>query len=444
MTESQASEFISTRLHRIAELAKQSPQMSFRSLNHYLTLDLLRLAYSQTRKSGAVGIDSQTAQEFAVNLEDNLRSLLERAKSGSYRAPAVRRTYILKGDGRSKRPLGIPTFGDKVLQRAVVMILEPIYEQDFLSCSYGYRKKHTPHQALESLRNSVMRMRGGWVLDVDVRKFFDTLDHRHLMEILRRRVSDGVILRLIGKWLNAGVLEDGELSYPEAGTPQGGVISPLLANIYLHDVLDVWFEQMVRPVMYGPVHLVRYADDFVMVFAREDDARRVWEVLPKRFEKYGLRLHPEKTRLLAFRRPSGRAGRSDPSGEHFAFLGFTHYWARSRRGFWVVKQKTAKDRLARAVRKVYEWCRLHRHWKIREQHSALCVKLRGHLGYYGITGNSRCLWRFRRAMEKAWFKWLNRRSQRPKSWAWFQRVLQRYPLPPAIAVHSDLRRPANP
>jgi group II intron reverse transcriptase/maturase len=235
--------------------------MVFTTLAHHIDVDWLREAYRRTRKDGARGVDGQTAADYASNLEDNLRSLLDRAKSGTYRAPPVRRVHIPKGDGKQTRPIGIPTFEDKVLQRAVAMILEAVYEQDFQDFSYGFRPGRSAHQALQALHKGLARMAGGWVLEVDIRKFFDTLDHEHLREILRRRVRDGVLLRLIGKWLNAGVLEGLELSYPESGTPQGGVISPLLANIYLHEVLDEWFVRDVKPRLNGPAFLVRYADD---------------------------------------------------------------------------------------------------------------------------------------------------------------------------------------
>jgi group II intron reverse transcriptase/maturase len=279
-----------------------------------------------------------------------------------------------------------------------------------------------------------------WVLEVDIRKFFDTLDHRHLRDLVQLRVRDGVILRLIGKWLQAGVLEEGVLTHPDAGTPQGGVISPLLANVYLHYVLDQWFHHEVLPRLRGRTFLIRYADDFVIGFTDEQDARRVMEVLPKRFAKYGLTIHPEKTRLIPFHRPRGgptppRTGRPGT----FDFLGFTHYWARSRRGYWVIKQKTASSRLTRAVQAISEWCRRNRHRPLAEQHRVLCQKLRGHFNYYGITGNSIRLARFRHEVTGLWCKWLRRRNDKPPPWSWFERLLGRYPLPPPTAIHSTCR-----
>ncbi len=438
-------ETVSTKQQRIVELAKQAPPMGFTSLAYFMDIDWLRQAYLRTRKDGAVGVDGQTAEGYAAHLEDNLQSLLNRAKSGTYRAPPVRRVHIPKGTGNETRPIGIPTFEDKVLQRAVVMLLEPIYEQDFLVGSYGFRPGRSAHQALEALRQQTTDMKGGWIVEVDVRKFFDTLVHSHLRAFLQQRVRDGVLLRLIGKWLQAGVLEDGTWTTTEAGSPQGGVISPVLANVYLHYVLDVWFEQEVKPRLRGRAFLIRYADDLVMGFACEEDARRVLEVLPKRFGKYGLTLHPTKTRLVRFGRPMGSptkggAGQGGKPGT-FEFLGFTHYWGRSWKGYWVVKRKTASSRLSRALARMAAWCRANRHRPVAEQHRTLWQKVRGHFAYFGITGNSEALRRFRHEVARIWRKWLSRRQRRgPLSWLRFTELLKRYPLPPAVVVHSVYRR----
>jgi group II intron reverse transcriptase/maturase len=445
------SETISTKRERIAMLARQGRKTAFTSLSHHIDMEWLREAYRLTRKNGAPGVDGQTAADYEEHLEENLRSLLERAKSGTYRAPPVRRVHIPKGSGTGEtRPIGIPGFEDKVLQRAVVMVLECIYEQDFRDCSYGFRPGRSAHQALEAFWEQTMSMGGGWVIEIDVRKFFDNLGHCQLTAILSQRVRDGVLTRLIGKWLNAGVMEDGVVTYPDAGSPQGGVVSPLLANVYLHEVLDTWFEDAVKPCLKGRAHLVRYADDAIMCFAREEDARRVMEVLPKRVGKYGLTLHPDKTRLVPFRppRPDERDG---PQGGcrplqpgSFDLLGFTHYWAKSRKGRWVIKRRTAKGRFHRACQRVAEWCRQARHQPIREQHRDLCRKLKGHYGYYGITGNSVAMKRFRYEVAGIWKEWLGRRSQRTRKWDWFHRLLERFPLPAPIAVHSILRHAAKP
>jgi group II intron reverse transcriptase/maturase len=419
------------------------PQAALTTLAHHIDEGLLLEAYRGTRKDGAVGVDGQTAEEYAERLGENLRDLLDRAKSGTYRAPPVRRVHIPKGDGRRTRPIGIPTFEDKVLQRAVTRVLEAVYEQDFRDCSYGFRPGRSAHQALEGLWKRLSVVGGGWVLELDIEDFFGGLDHQQLRGILRQRVQDGVLLRLIGKWLRAGVLEDGNLTYPEAGTPQGGVISPLLANVYLHEVLDTWFEDVVRPRMRGSAHLIRFADDAVMVFAREDDARRVMAVLPKRLAKYGLRLHPEKTRLVAFGRPRSRS-REDRPGT-FDFLGFTHYWGWSRRGRPIVRRKTARDRFTRALRVIDRWCRENRHLPLAEQQRVLGQKLRGHYAYYGITGNAPSLARFLWEVRGTWRRWLARRSNRARlPWERFVGIVQRYPLPPSRVVHSIYRSAARP
>ena len=443
---SQNPQGVSPKQQRIAQLAKQSPQMGFTSLAYLMDLDWLSEAYRRTRKDGAVGVDGQTSADYEQDLEGNLRSLLERAKSGSYFAPPVRRVHIDKaGSPGQTRPIGIPTLEDKVLQRAVVMLLEPIYEQDFHPGSYGFRPGRGAHQALEQLRKNAMDTDGGWVLEVDISKFFDTLDHAHLRQFVQHRVRDGVLLRLIGKWLNAGVMESGQVSYPEAGSPQGGVISPMLANVYLHYVLDTWFEQEVQPRLKGKAYLIRYADDFVIGFTEEADARRVMDVLPKRFGKYGLTVHPEKTRLVRFKRPSRQDDDSHGKPESFDLLGFTHYWGRSLRGNWVVKRKTSRKRLSRALRAINEWCRGNRHKPLAEQQNTLSQKIRGHCAYYGITGNSRALSRFRHWTVRLWRKWLSRRNrERTMTWERFENLLARYPLPQAIAVHSTYRPAANP
>lgn len=431
---------------RIAELAKQAPQMAFTSLAHHIDRSWLYDAYVQTRKSAAVGVDGQTAEDFCKNFIDNMESLLDRAKSGTYRAPPVKRVYIPKGTGKETRPIGIPTFEDKVLQRAVVMVLEAVYEQDFLDCSYGFRPGRSAHQALEALWQRTMSMGGGWILEVDIRKFFDTLDHAHLRELLQGRIRDGVLLRLIGKWLKAGVMEADSISYPSEGSPQGGVISPLLANVYLHYVLDEWFEQEVKPRLRGRAFLIRYADDFVMVFTHEEDARRVLEVLPKRFGKYGLSIHPDKTRLVAFRSPRGPSGpgtESEPGT--FDLLGFTHHWGRSRKGNWVVKRRTAGSRLRRAIKAIGQWCRRNRHEPIIVQHTTLGQKLRGYYGYYGLTGNAASLRRYYDAVVRSWRKWLSRRNAEGViSWAFLHRLLERFPLPRPQVVHSIYRPVAKP
>jgi RNA-directed DNA polymerase len=390
-----------TKRHWIVELARKKPGEVLFSLHHVIDFEWMREAYWLTRKDGATGIDGMTAQEYEANLEANLKDLRERIISGRYKAPPVRRAYIPKADG-SQRPLGIPTFEDKVAQRAIAMVLEAVYEQDFLSCSYGFRPGRSAHQALRQLSGATMVRRQYWVLDVDIRKYFDSIPHRELRAILDQRVTDGVIRRMIGKWLKAGVLEDGLTHYATEGTPQGGVISPILSNIFLHHVLDVWFENEVRPRLSGDATLVRFADDFVMTFETPHDAKRVLEVLGKRLGRYGLTLHPDKTRFIDFR-PQRRGGtHADCKDPPFDFLGFTHTWGKSRNGKNVVRQTTAKSRFARALLAVKDWCRANRHRPILDQLARLSAKLVGHFAYYGITGNSRRLQQYRHAVTTMW------------------------------------------
>lgn len=392
-------------------------------------MEFLREAFNRTRKDGAPGVDGQIGSDYEEGLDDKLASLLDRFKAGTYKAPPVRRVFIPKGDG-SQRPLGIPTFEDKVLQRAAAMVLEAVYEQDFLDCSHGYRPGHSAHTALASLDKVLFEGGGGWVLELDITKFFDSLPHSQLRTILDQRVRDGVLRRTIDKWLAAGVLEGQTLSHSDAGTPQGGVISPLLANVYLHEVLDRWFERDVKPRLRGSAHMIRFADDAVMVFKQEADARKVMEVLPKRFGKYGLTLHPSKTRLLHFR---PRRNDEDPpqhDDRGFDFLGFTHFWGKSRKGIWVVQRKTASSRFSRALKRISAWMRRFAHEPVRWQHQQLVAKLRGHDNYYGVAGNWKSLARFRHETVRVWRSRLGRRNRNgPMSWRRFRLLMKRYPLP---------------
>ena len=428
-------ESVSTKQERIAKLAAANPAMAFTSLNHYLDAEWLRYAYECTRKDGAVGVDGQTAQEYAADLEQNLQSLIDRLKSGRYRAPPVRRHYIDKSDG-GKRALGIPSFEDKVAQRAIVMLLEPIYEQDFQDCSFGFRSGRSAHQALQVVRRGIMEKRARWVLEVDIRKYFDSIDHAKLRELLARRVTDGVVRRMIDKWLKAGVLERGQVSYPGSGTPQGGVISPALSNVFLHYVLDEWFAQQVQPRLRGTSTLIRYCDDFVMLFACREDAERVHAVLGKRLGRFGLALHPDKTRLIDFRPPAERAGVEMTLPTTFTFLGFLHAWGKTRKGRAMMRQRTAKDRLARTLRAINRQCRLMRPWPIADQHRQLCRMLQGHFAYFGISGNSQRLAAVLHQARRLWRKWLSRRSWKSYvTWAQFSRLVAVYPLPLPRIIH---------
>lgn len=414
---------VSTKCQRIAALAKRDSERSFVSLSHHIDLHWLWEAYERTRKTGAPGVDGVTAEAYEENLLINLQQLLEAAKSGSYQAPPVQRAWIAKAGGK-RRPIGIPTYEDKILQRAIVMILEAIYEQDFLDVSYGFRPGRSAHQALDAVWRN-LGLKGGWVLELDIKSYFDCIDHQHLRSFIEHRVRDGVLRKLIDKWLKAGVMEEGQLSYRGEGSPQGGVISPMLSNIYLHHVLDLWFEEEVKPCLKGPNAMVRYADDATLMFANESDARRVLAVLSKRFARYGLELHPEKTKLVHFAPPSTD---TDTKANTFDLLGFTHYWGKSRKGRWVIKRKTAKDRLSRSLKRIKVWCKLHRHDRLKDQHAALCRKLKGHYAYYGIIGNRPALFRFRMEAIRIWIKWLGRRSQRLLNWATAVKILKAHPL----------------
>lgn len=428
-------ESVSTKQRRIAELARTNPKMAFTSLNHHLDEEWLRHAYDLTRKDGAVGTDGRTATDYEANLEQNLRDLLGRIKSGRYFAPPVRRVHIPKADGTT-RPLGIPTFEDKVAQRAIVLLLEPIYEQDFMPCSYGFRPGRSAHQALRDLRSFIMENGARWVLDVDLRKYFDTIDHGHLRTFLARRVTDGVVRKMLDKWLKAGVLEEGQLRRSDMGTPQGGVISPLLANVFLHYVLDEWIATEVGPRMKRKYTLVRFCDDLVMAFEDFLDSRRVLAVLGKRVGRFGLTLHPDKTRMVdfRFRRPHGRHPATQATT--FDFLGFTHVWGKSLKGKNVIYQRTAKVRYARALRNVHEWCKKHRHRPLTEQHARIRRMMLGHYAYYGITGNTERLRWYAHRVEVTWRMWLSRRTRgNPIRWDRFMHILTAHPLPRPRVVH---------
>ena len=362
-----------TKQQWIAEQAREHPERVFTSLHHLIDGEWMREAYRRTRKDGATGIDGVTAADYEKDLEANLDDLLRRMKSGRYFAPPVRRHYIPKADG-TKRPLGIPTFEDKVL-------LEPIYETDFLTCSYGFRPGRSAHDALDALRTGIMEQRQRWVIDADLKAHFDSIPHTHLRSFLDLRIKDGVVRRMIDKWLKAGVLEQGTVHRPVTGAPQGGVLSPALSNIFLHHVLDVWFEEVAKPRLRGNCQLVRFADDFVIALEDRHSGKRLLDVLGKRLGRYGLTLHETKTCYVDFRRrrPYGRHWMA--SATTFDFLGLTHVWGRSMRGKDLVRQITAKGRFARALKSVHEWCKTNRHLPVEAQHDYLARAIRGHYAY---------------------------------------------------------------
>lgn len=425
---------VRTRQDHIAHTAKKYADTPLTTLGHNMDMLWMHTAFKLVNKESAVGVDGVTADRYAMNLDSNLAGLLERAKSGSYRATPVKRVEIPKND-TEMRTIGIPTIERKILERAVKMVIEPIYETDFLECSYGFRPNRSPHMALDALREALMELKGGWVLDVDIRNYFDSIPHSQLREILSCRVKDSVITRLIHKWLKAGVWTGERIEYSTTGTPQGGVISPLLSNVYLHTVLDEWIEKEIAPLLKGRMKLVRFADDFVIVFENKEDALRVQKVLPKRFAKYGLEIHPEKTRLVDFRHP----WKSEGKPETFDFLGFTHYWGKTQKGGWSVRKKTSSKKMRKCLKAVHQWCKKNRHRKLAWQYDKLKDKLRGHYVYYGVTGNYEAISIFRHHAVSIWRYWLNRRSRKRDGMKWKrfkQLVKNKYRIPTPRIYHK--------
>jgi RNA-directed DNA polymerase len=408
--------------------------MVFTTLAHLMDEDFLTEAFYQLRKDAAAGIDRMTVEEYERNLRERITELHRRLVSREYRAQPARRVWIPKGDG-GQRPLAILVLEDKIVQRAVAMILEAIYEPHFCEFSYGFRRQHSAHQALTYLRQQCLDLGINWIIDADIQKFFDNIDRAHLRAVLQKRVNDGAILRLIGMWLHVGVMEDGQVVRSEDGTPQGAPISPILANIFLHAVLDEWFQNEVQPRMKGNCFIVRFADDFVAGFTLRSEAERVFRVLPKRFERFGLRIHPEKSRMVQFSRPYWRKGKGTGS---FAFLGFTHYWAKTLGGGWAIKRKTLGKRLSRFLSGIAEWCKANRHEPIGEQYRILSAKLRGHYQYYGVRGNFKMLEVAYEHAQQVWKRWLARRNSKDRmSWADFEaKVLEFFKLPKPRIIHA--------
>jgi RNA-directed DNA polymerase len=419
---------------KLRMLAENNPDMVSASLAHRINLSLLRDSFRLVRKSESAGVDGVTAKEYAENLDKNLYNLWERLRRGQFVATPVKRIWLEKENGE-KRPIGIPALEDKIVQKAVETILYVIYDFDFYDFSYGFRKGRSQHEALHELREQCIKLNINWIVDADVSGFFDNINHKILQDIIKLRVNDGGILRLIGKWLNAGVTEsDGITSYPESGTPQGGVISPLLANIFLHTVLDDWFVKEVKPRMKGRCFIIRWADDFIIGIEAKSDAERVMAVLPKRLERFGLSLNMKKTKLTPFGKPD-KAGKHKPGT--FDFLGFTYYWAKSRLGYRVIKKKTAKKRLKRFMKALWDWCMKNRHKPLNEQYEELCAKLRGYYQYFGVRSNYRVLETVRDYAVMAWRFWLRRRSHKGGiSWEKFEKIKSDFPLPLPKIVHN--------
>ena len=434
MTDAQTLEAMSPGLFKVVERAQREPEGQFNSLAHLLDVPALKRAYHRQRADAAVGVDGVTKDQYGRNLEANLQDLHARLKAKRYRHQPIRRVHIPKAQGKT-RPIGISAFEDKLVQDAVREVVEAIYEQDFLDCSHGFRPGRNAHGAVRTLKRIVDGGEVRWIYEADIVSFFDSLDRNELKKMLGIRVADGSLMRLIGKCLHVGVLDGEAIVEPELGTAQGSVLSPLLGNVYLHYVLDLWFETEVKPRLQGKATLIRYCDDFIIGFEREDDARRVVAVLDKRMGRFGLALHPDKTRLLPFRRPP-TAQQSGKGSATFDFLGFTFYWARTRKGHWRMACKTRRASLRRAKTSIYDWCRRHRHLSIKDQHAALHRRLRGHCNYFGVSGNYTSMMRLVEATKRAWYKWLRRRSQRTRlNWERFTDMLRWWPLPrPRITV----------
>ena len=418
-------------LVKIRMLAESDPEMVFTSLAHRIDLHLLKKSFLQVRRSEAAGVDKITAKKYAENLDENLYKLFQRLRRGQYVATPVKRIWIDK-EGGKKRPIGIPALEDKIVQSAVSTILNVVFDVNFYDFSHAFRKGHSQHMAIHELRESCRNLNIGWIVSADITGLFDNIDHGHLREFVKRRINDGGILRLIGKWLNAGVMEEGTLSYPGKGTSQGGVISPVLSNIFLHYVLDDWFVKEVMPRMKGKCFIIRWADDFIIGCELESDTARIMDVLPKRFSRYGLTLHPTKTRVIMFRKPTSKANRKGKGT--FDFLGFTFYWGRSLKGYWVIKKKTAGKRVNRFLKTLWRWCKTNRHDPMDGQYATLCSKLRGFYQYYGVRSNFKALEVVFEYAEKAWRYWLSRRSHKGK--VLFEELREAYPLPLPRIVHN--------
>jgi group II intron reverse transcriptase/maturase len=421
-----------TKLEQIAKLAETDPQKVFTSIAHLIDGDCLTRSFRKLRRWAATGIDKKSYSDYEQDLEANIHDLYQRLKSGTYKAPNIRRTWIPKGDGKSQRPLGISTIEDKIVQRAVSDLLSVIYEADFSRHSYGFRKEKSPHHALAYIRKRSMQYPFRWLIDADIKSCFDSFDHRIIMEIMKKRVNDGSILKLINQWMKAGVIDGKQIFNPESGVPQGNIISPLLSNISLHEILDQWIEE-IRPMLEGELFFTRFADDFVIGLEYKEDAQRVYQTLPKRFHKYGLTIHPEKTRLINFSPENNGDSRT------FDFLGFTHYWTKSKRGFDVIKRVTKCAKANRIYHAMYEYCRDNRHLRIREQWTELCMKIRGYYAYFAIPGNYNFLQQVYQHAIHYWFKWLNRRSQyNSYTWEGYENLLKVFPLPRPRIIHKNV------
>lgn len=430
---------LSTRLDRLYETARENPQYQFENIAHLISVELLEWSFQRLRKDAAAGVDGVTPEDYQKNLQSNLADLHKRLKEGRYQAQPLRRVYIGKDDGK-QRPLSIPGLEDKICQKAVSELLTRIYENDFLPVSYGYRPGRGPHDALDAINRDITLGKANYVLDADISDYFGSIVRSQLMTMLQKRITDRHLLALIGKWLRVGVIEDGRLFLSENGTYQGSVISPILANVYLHEVLDLWVQNDVRSRLRGEMKLYRFADDLIATFEYQEDAEKFMRVLPKRFGKFGLTLHPDKTRLIEFGfRVWAKAKKGGSKPETFNFLGFTHFCGTTRKGKFSVKVKTMKKRLARGIQRVKMWCKRNRHLPLQEQHRHLRSVLLGHYAYYGRRNNSRFIVQFHYVVRRTWHKWVSRRGAR-SNWESFAKILERFPLPKPRLMQGALSR----
>src|SRR5437870_7988913 len=428
---------VNSALRRIRQAAEQDKKGRFTSLLHHISsVNMLRVAYFSLKREAAPGVDGETWRHYGEDLEEHLRDLSGRLARGAYRASPVQRVYVPKPDGR-QRPIGEPALEDKLVQRATVAVLNQIYEVDFLDFSYGFRPGRSPHDAIDALDKAIWTQKVNWVLDADVRSFFDAMVHEWAITFVEHRIGDKRVIRLIRKWLTAGVLEDGTWTEVDQGTPQGGSLSPLLANAYLHYVFDLWIQQWRKKRAHGDVVVVRFADDFIVGFQHRTDAERFLAQLKERFQKFGLEVHPEKTRLLEFGRYAAerRQRRGEGKPETFDFLGLTHICGKDRKGRFVVKRRTARKRLQAKLREVHTELRRRLNVPVRQVGEWLASVLRGHYRYYGVVGNFEALSRFHYEVAQLWHRVLERRSQKARvKWERMARLIKRW-LPPARIYH---------
>ena len=427
---------MSTQLNQIAKKARSNSKLCFTSLAHLLTPEFLMETWAQMNRRGASGVDGETTRQFEQHLETRVRALCERLKRGTYRAPPVRRVEIPKGPGKAgTRPLGIPTVEDRLVQRAVARILESVFEADFLECSYGFRPGRSPHDALRALRVAIVTKKVGHLFEADIRGYFNHIQHEWLQKMVAHRIGDRVILRLIGKWLNAGFMVGGVVTRTEEGSPQGGPISPILANIYLHYVLDLWFEKKVKPACYGEVYLTRFADDFVVNFQYQGDAKEFERKLADRFGKFGLELAEEKTRLMRF----GRFVRTDLAKtggmpDTFDFLGFKHVCGLDRGGKFTLVRIPCVKSCRKFLAKTKEWLNGHMHWKRRDQQQQLRRMLQGFYQYFGLHHCKPKLDLIRAEVQLQWIRTLRRRGQRHRLYWSYLNSRSWFELPYAVST----------